>query len=915
MTNRSVAAFAGLVTLFLLAVSARPRSASAQVEEAWVARYDGPGPAESSPTRVVMDADSNVFVLMRAQGRATGFDYVTVKYDRQGEIAWTARFDGGWGNDVGRDLAVDAAGSAYVTGESRSADGSDFVTVKYDADGNEVWSARHDDPDARFSAGRALDVDDAGNVYVAGHLILDEGARLLTLKYDADGNELWSVRTTGVSASADFVAARGTESVYVAGGSSGDALVVKYDADGNQLQAFRHADDNSRHAFAIDGAENAYVAGNDTTKLDAAGNELWTVPPVSRPTVRGVAVDGHGFVYVLESDFTTTKYDPSGEMVWSLRHETGGFAIGIALDGQSNVVVAGTEPGVGRDRDVKVVKYDPDGKLLLSIAGPPVRPALHGLAVDDDGSVVVIAQDASSFEARTLKYDAGGNELWDATYRGITGGIDEPRAMVVDRDGNVIVTGVSDGGRTHSDFLTAKYDSLGNELWVRRRDINQASDWTRAIAADARGNVYVTGASYGFSHLPDYITVKYDPAGNELWMKRHEGFGVDVPDAITVDERGNAYIAGGGAIGAFLTVKYDPDGTLLWASGYRAKSGRAVAIAVDRWHNVHVAGGSNVTGTGAIVKYDADGNLEWAVPFAGADNGIPRGVVVDAAGSVYATGYSPEGPDSDILTVKYDAEGNALWVARHDGPLGRGDFGRKLALDGAGNLYVAGYSQGETYANLVTLKYDTSGNEIWSARSPRESFQSGLLDRILESEGPGAAPRVGLAVDRSRSIYVTGRLREHGHSDYEVIKYDADGRELWNVRDGLPGVTDVPRAIAVDREGGVFVTGTSADDFFTVKYDQTSTVATFRRADVNEDATVDLSDGVGILTFLFIGSREPGCLDAADADDSGVVELTDAVAIFGFLFLGGGQPPIPFESCGDDPTADALDCAVFEPCP
>jgi len=76
----------------------------------------------------------------------------------------------------------------------------------------------------------------------------------------------------------------------------------------------------------------------------------------------------------------------------------------------------------------------------------------------------------------------------------------------------------------------------------------------------------------------------------------------------------------------------------------------------------------------------------------------------------------------------------------------------------------------------------------------------------------------------------------------------------------------------------------------------------FRRGDSNADGAVDLSDAVDILSYLFLGSRAPGCLDAADADANGAVELTDAVYALAYLFLAGSPPPAP------GPT----DCGVAE---
>jgi len=88
----------------------------------------------------------------------------------------------------------------------------------------------------------------------------------------------------------------------------------------------------------------------------------------------------------------------------------------------------------------------------------------------------------------------------------------------------------------------------------------------------------------------------------------------------------------------------------------------------------------------------------------------------------------------------------------------------------------------------------------------------------------------------------------------------------------------------------------------------------FRRGDANADGVADISDGIYVLGFLFLGGAAPLCDDAADTNDDGAVDLSDAPALFGFLFLGQAPPPSPLESCGDDPTDDALSCEAFPPC-
>ena len=77
---------------------------------------------------------------------------------------------------------------------------------------------------------------------------------------------------------------------------------------------------------------------------------------------------------------------------------------------------------------------------------------------------------------------------------------------------------------------------------------------------------------------------------------------------------------------------------------------------------------------------------------------------------------------------------------------------------------------------------------------------------------------------------------------------------------------------------------------------------TFRRGDADQNARIELTDGVFVLNFLFLGGREPTCREAADADDNGALELTDGVFVLNFLFLGGPPPRAPGPTaCGPDP--------------
>ena len=93
----------------------------------------------------------------------------------------------------------------------------------------------------------------------------------------------------------------------------------------------------------------------------------------------------------------------------------------------------------------------------------------------------------------------------------------------------------------------------------------------------------------------------------------------------------------------------------------------------------------------------------------------------------------------------------------------------------------------------------------------------------------------------------------------------------------------------------------------------------FHRGDSNTDGVLDISDGVAIFGYLFLGADPPGCLEAANANDDDKLDISDGVYILSFLFSGGpdlplpGPPPMP---CGEDPQGPptTLGCLAYDRC-
>ena len=89
----------------------------------------------------------------------------------------------------------------------------------------------------------------------------------------------------------------------------------------------------------------------------------------------------------------------------------------------------------------------------------------------------------------------------------------------------------------------------------------------------------------------------------------------------------------------------------------------------------------------------------------------------------------------------------------------------------------------------------------------------------------------------------------------------------------------------------------------------------FRRGDSNASGDLNITDGVFVLNYLFLGGPEPPCQDSADANDDNQLNIPDGVFILNDLFLGGTTPPAPGpDACGPDPSADELPLCNYTTC-
>lgn len=430
---------------------------------------------------------------------------------------------------------------------------------------------------------------------------------------------------------------------------------------------------------------------------------------------------------------------------------------------------------------------------------------------------------------------------WLSRYDGPPHFDDVATSVATDSLGNTYVAGYScqDEGCDEQTITTIKYDANGQQAWAARYNTGCVNE-TTGITVDRSGDIFVIAAACATNSNSNYITIKYDSTGNQLWVREYDNGGYDYPRAITADSEGNVFVTGSSCVGpgdclgcfttcnviydmAIATVKYGSDGQQLWAHRYaNGNPNDAYVIEVHPSGNIYLAGFS---GTSASPSWDPhpitlqltpSGNLAWSAIYP--NGGEAQAIAVDTSGAVYVAGWDSGTTINDpykYLVVKYDAAGNELWrLTPKEG------FAVDIILDTNNYAYVTGRGD---YNEMVESTYDTmklspSGQIIWES--------------ALVTEASGEP--VAIAIDSGSNVYVTGGIRNHlgelttpileGGNYYVTIKYNSAGQELkrWLLHTEN---ADFKPSLALDSTGNPIVVGAAyrsldewISDFVTQKF-------------------------------------------------------------------------------------------------
>lgn len=229
-------------------------------------------------------------------------------------------------------------------------------------------------------------------------------------------------------------------------------------------------------------------------------------------------------------------------------------------------------------------------------------------------------------------------------------------------------------------------------------------------------------------------------------------------------------------------------------------------------------GGSHAGGTDAwIGRIDAAGNQSWVRQLGTLDQDYTTAVTSDGAGGVYAAGHTtgdlaaPNVGISDAWLARYDGAGNQLWIRQFVidslNPAFHSEFATSVAPDGAGGVFVSGWTQsqlggqGPGLNDLFIARYDAAGHPLWV-----KVFGSAAGD-TLRAAAPDGTGGVFVAGSSTGSL---GALNA-GLGDIWVARYDGAGNQDWIVQFGTAEWNSAS-GLCPDGAGGLFVAGTTQGD-------------------------------------------------------------------------------------------------------
>ena len=550
---------------------------------------------------------------------------------------------------------------------------------------------------------------------------------------------------------------------------------------------------------------NNIVGRSHLSRFDSTGNVVWARSPGGYD----VATMGNTDVYVTGTFTGTEQFGASSFTA------TGFDAYVLRYDAAGNIIWARQIGGALTEKGTSVAT---DGLGRVHVAG-----FFEG-SVTIGSTTLIAPQDTSGFLAT---YDAAGNVLWAVLVGGLTDpipNISYPDIIITaDPQGRTYATGslrgtgsfgaLSLSSTGQDDVFLARYESDGTCTWVKGMggEDNHGVD----VGVTPAGNIYTLGDFGSTTANFDGIVVPNGGWGTEVFLALYNANGIcqwaqsiavsggpDDAQSMQVDANGDAWITGKvrDPLSTFGTLTLQNEGAFL-----------------ARY---------NEAGTAELATQVTTGYLNVAL---GMDNDIYLSGVTSTNGAIVnLNGGSIVGPalgfgGRDGFLVHYDQNLDYDWLRQVGAHRSAYDGGQGIVRDAGGNVYTTGYFNGSAIFCNDTLheflagscmflsKRDAAGNCLWTRHvGTRDSLQDGLL---FATSNTGYA----IALDALGNVLVAGafsdtamfgttQLVSAGGTDLFLAKYDANGNCLWAQRGGGAG-NDVARSVGVDTNGIATITG------------------------------------------------------------------------------------------------------------
>lgn len=374
------------------------------------------------------------------------------------------------------------------------------------------------------------------------------------------------------------------------------------------------------------------------------------------------------------TDVLITKYDREGNVLWQKTYDGAShgddYGVQVKVNGSNDIFVASSIYGTASN-DFGLLKYAENGTLVWSNTWNGAANGIDvpaDLDLDNIGNIYLVGGTEATnnmSDYAVVKFNPLGTVQWSRTYD--YNNLHDAASSIKFDNNAIIVTGASASAMTNWDFATLKINATNGIILNIERTVatGVGLDNAQAVTTDANNNIYITGY-VEVNGNANIQTVKLNNNFGFEWVKTFDGGFEDVAKAIDVDDFGNVYIAGssentnGGK--DYITIKYDQAGTELWNNKYGASGGTNIAeaekLAITTNGEVIIIGTLDKAGNKdfATIKYDANGKTKFIKEFDAGNLDDKASAISIKNDEIYVSGTSIVGMNKQNATVKYSVK-------------------------------------------------------------------------------------------------------------------------------------------------------------------------------------------------------------------------------------------------------------------